>query len=105
MLRISVHDSRKQRHLVVEGKVTAPWIEELRTAQMDALSSLGGRQLVVELRDVTAISDDGEDALLNLMRSGAQFRSSGVFTKHIVRNLLRKKDEASGISAHGRGRS
>jgi hypothetical protein len=45
---------------------------------------------MVDLRGLTAITDDGENVLLELMREGASFRSCGVFTKHVLKRLARK---------------
>jgi hypothetical protein len=37
------------------------------------------RELVIEVRDLSVISEDGQNLLLDLMRKGVRFRSSGVF--------------------------
>ena len=95
MLKISIHDSPKQRRLVLEGKAMMPWIKELGAAWNAASSELSGRRLVVDLRNVTAISEEGEDALLELMRKGANFCCSGVLVKHVVRELLRHINQES----------
>lgn len=100
MLRISVQDSPQECNLIVEGKLTTPWIDELQSAWKSALEDLCGRRLVVDLRDVTAISAEGESMLLKLLNSGASFRSNGLFTRHIVRNLLRRKYRSGGIYEH-----
>jgi anti-anti-sigma regulatory factor len=90
MLKISTLDTPDRRRLVLEGKLVAPWAAELRRECREAAADLRGRELVIELRNVTYISEDGENALLELMKEGASFRSSGVFTKHIMKRLARK---------------
>jgi hypothetical protein len=90
MLKISIFDSAAQRSLVLEGTLSAPWTEELRTAWTTANADLHNRKLIVDLRNVTAISQDGENAILKLMSEGAKFRSRGVLTKHVLRELARK---------------
>jgi hypothetical protein len=45
---------------------------------------------VIELRNVTCISEDGQNVLLELMKEGVRFRSSGVFRKHVMKQLARK---------------
>jgi hypothetical protein len=45
---------------------------------------------VIELRNVTCISEDGKNVLLDLMKEGVRFRSSGVFTRHIMKRLAHK---------------
>jgi hypothetical protein len=39
---------------------------------------------------VTCISEDGQNVLLELMKEGVKFRSSGVFTKHVIKQLAAK---------------
>jgi hypothetical protein len=90
MLKISILDTPDRRRLVLEGKLVAPWAAELRNECRNAAAELRGRELVIELRNVTCISEDGENVLLELMKEGVRFRSSGVFTKHVMKRLVRK---------------
>lgn len=90
MLKITILDTPEQRRLVLEGKLIAPWAGELRTECREAAEELGGRELMIELKNVTRISEDGENVLLDLMKEGVRFRASGVFTKHIMKRLARK---------------
>ena len=91
MLKISVIDRRKERRLVLEGKLIAPWVAELRTTWQAANGQVGGPALVVDLRNVTVISQEGENALLKLMADGAKFRCSGVLIRHLIRELARRR--------------
>jgi hypothetical protein len=91
MLKISVIDGRRQRRLILEGKLIVPWTAELKTACDRARADLDGREFVVEVKQLTAISQEGENLLLELMNDGVKFRSDGVFTKHILRQLARRK--------------
>ena len=95
MLKISVIDSRTERRLVLEGKLIAPWVGELRTAWKTANEEMERRTLVVDLRNITFISQEGEKALSELMTAGAKFRCSGVLTKHVLKQLARKKQQES----------
>ena len=90
MLKISIFETPCQRRLVVEGKLIAPWTAELRSAWRKATADHNGRELVMDVKGLTAISEDGESALFELMKEGARFRSSGVFTKWILKRLARK---------------
>ena len=90
MLRISLIDSTRQRRLVVEGKLIAPWANELRNACQEARADLRGRELVIEMKHVTAISQEGENVILELINGGIRFRCQGVFTKHVVKQLTRR---------------
>jgi anti-anti-sigma regulatory factor len=95
MLKISILDTPRQRRLVLEGKLIAPWAAEVATASEKAAADLGGRELVIDMRNLTAISEDGENVLLALMNEGVRFHSSGVFTKHVMKKVARRTRQNS----------
>ncbi len=90
VLKISVIDTKMQRRVVLEGKLIAPWAAELQSAGKQAVTDLSGRQLVIDLKNLTALGEDGEAALLELMKQGARFCCSGVFTRHVLKQLARR---------------
>jgi hypothetical protein len=90
MLKISLVDNARQRRLVVEGKLVAPWATELRNACQEARADLDGRELVVEMKHITTISQEGENVILELINEGTRFRCQGVFSKHVVKELTRR---------------
>jgi hypothetical protein len=90
MLKISIIDTPNYRRLVIEGKLIAPWASELTTVWRQAIADLNGREPVVDVKGLTAVSEDGENILLELMKERARFRSSGVFTKQVLKRLARK---------------
>jgi hypothetical protein len=95
MLKISVIDSRTVRRLVLEGTFITPWEDELKTTWTAANADLQDRKLVLDLNKETWISEEGENALSELMREGVTFSGDGVLTKHGLRQLARKsKKEA-----------
>jgi hypothetical protein len=95
MLRISVIDSRTERRLVLEGKLIGPWVAELRKAWKEASGDIAGRALVVDVKNVCIISEEGENALLELVSEGAMFRCRGVVTKHLIQQLRRRSKRNS----------
>jgi hypothetical protein len=96
MLKISLVDSARQRRVVVEGKLIAPWTAELRNACREARADLRGRELVIEMKHVTTISQEGENVILELMNGGIKFRCDGVFTKQLVKDLARRASRNPG---------
>ena len=90
MLKISIVEGRKQRRLVVEGRLAAPWSDELKVACERAARGLDGRELVIDLQNVTTISQQGEKLLLELMQEGLTCRGCGLFTKEILKQLGRR---------------
>jgi anti-anti-sigma regulatory factor len=83
-------EARNERHLVLEGKLITPWTHELRSACERARVDLGDRALVVDLKNVTVISPEGEETLSALMSEGVKFRCCGVFTSQVLRQITRK---------------
>ena len=90
MLRISTIDTQERRRLIVEGKLIAPWVAELRTACCRAKADLSGRELIVDLRWLMVISQEGENALLDLMNEGIHFHGCGVFAKYVLAEIARR---------------
>ena len=99
MLRISCVDERREHRLVLEGRLISPWTGEVRNACEDAKQRLGSRQLVIELRNLTEISEQGETLLATLMSEGVRFRFRGVFAKQVLRQIARKAGAQS--ARHG----
>jgi len=90
MLKISLVDNARQRRVIVEGKLIAPWTAELRNACQEARADLRGRELVIEMKHVTTISQEGENVIVDLLNRGIKFRCNGVFTKHVLKQLTRR---------------
>jgi len=90
MFKISIVETRSRRRLVLEGQLLPPWIGELKSAWGRAGDGLQGRTLIIDLQNVTLISRDAENALLELMRDGAKFSSGDVLTKHVLQRLARR---------------
>ena len=93
MFKISNIDTPSQRTLVVEGTLVGSWVSELRTAWRASSQKLGGRKLVVDLCNLTVISREGEVAILDLMKEGAMFSRGGILTRHVLKQLARKKQQ------------
>jgi hypothetical protein len=95
VFKISIVDTRSRRTLVVEGMLVGPWIAELRTTWRNASQNLDRRKLVIDLRNLTVISREGEATIFDLMKEGAKFSCGGVLTRHVMKQLVRKKQQES----------
>ena len=80
MLRITVVDSLTERILVLEGKLTRPYIAEVESAWKNACCMSPARAFVVDLRNTTFIDQSGERVLMDMKRNGARFVACGVCT-------------------------
>lgn len=90
MLKISIIESSSQTRLVVEGKLIAPWASELKAECAKASRGLHGRELIIDMKNLIVISQEGENTLLELMNEGVKVRGCGVFTKHILKQIARR---------------
>lgn len=90
MFKISVLETRGQRRLVLEGTLIRPWTAEVERVWKDAGEQRHRRKLIVDLSNVTLISEDGKNTLFNLMREGARFSCRNVLTKHVLKQLARR---------------
>jgi hypothetical protein len=91
MFKISIVETPSQRRLILEGKLVSPWAAEVAAAWKSATEHLQGRKLIVDLTNVTLISRDGEETLFELMREGAKFSCGDVLTRHVVKQLARRR--------------
>ncbi|MBV9624417.1 MAG: hypothetical protein JOZ14_10610 [Acidobacteria bacterium] len=89
MLKISSIDTQVERRVVLEGKLVGPWVAELRKYWETAARGIE-IPIVVDLRNVTFISQEGEDLLSLLMNEGAKFSCQGVLTKYLLKRLERQ---------------
>lgn len=90
MLKISVVESPRRCRLVLEGSLVEPWVGELLREYTKAKEHLDGRELVVDLTNLTAMSGAGEDAILELMEDRARFQC-GIFAKEVLKKLVSKR--------------
>jgi anti-anti-sigma regulatory factor len=98
MLKISIIENDRKRQVVLEGKLVAPWTNELKNIGQKAAADRDHRELIIDLRSVTAICAEGEDVLLALMDQGAKFRVNGVFMRQVMKHLSRRSRIAKGTS-------
>jgi hypothetical protein len=97
MLKITATDLGGQQMLVLEGALVEPWVDELQRSWAETQAAGKTSAVLVDLKDVTAISERGEDLLYQMMADGARFQCCrGVLTKHVLRQLERRCKAQSG---------
>lgn len=87
---ISIINGSNQHRLVLQGKLVSPWAAEVRIACNKVKADLRLSELVVEIKDLTAISQAGENVLFELMNEGVRFLYSGVYTKQVLKQIARR---------------
>jgi hypothetical protein len=88
MLRITMTESKSEQRWVLQGRLTASFIEELVASWQSDRDRRPTLNRVVDLDEITGIDKDGEQVLLMMIRDGAKFVASGLYTKHLLESLL-----------------
>jgi RND family efflux transporter MFP subunit len=87
MLKITFNETPAEERWILHGRLTHPWVRELRACWKKSHRASARRACVVDLNEVTFIDKSGERLLRSLARNGAQFTATGVYTKHILEQL------------------
>jgi hypothetical protein len=87
VLRFSYSESDGSEQWSLSGRLSGPWVDELRSFWRRARERTPLVHAMVDLRDVTAIDESGEALLAEMQRAGAEFLAAGAEYKHLVANL------------------
>jgi len=90
MLRITHAQTETEQRWTLCGRLTRPWVAELRACWERGRQVRVNARTVVDLRDVTFIDESGEKLLSEMRSHGAEFIAAGVETKHLLKNLKGK---------------
>ena len=86
---------------MLEGQLTDPFISELERSWAEAQLRTEAQAIAIDLKDVTAISQRGEDVLFQMMADGVQINCCrGILTKHVLQQLERRRAAQSGKVIH-----
>jgi ABC-type transporter Mla MlaB component len=87
MLRITVTENDREERWVLQGQLTKRSVGELVSNWKASTAQASRRSRIVDLNEVTSIDKSGEDALSMMVRDGATFVASGVYTKHLLAQI------------------
>jgi outer membrane protein TolC len=90
MLKICFSETPSEERWTLHGRLTAPWIRVLRAYWKKNHRSGKQRACIVDLNEITSIDKSGERFLLLLVREGAQCIATGVYIKHVLKQLTTK---------------
>jgi ABC-type transporter Mla MlaB component len=82
MLRITVQECDETRRLTLSGKLAGPWVAETANAWRLALRS--GKQIEVDLNEVTGMDAAGRSLLVSMHQAGAQLQATGVENSALI---------------------
>ena len=90
MLKITRVKTERRWRVVLEGELIVPWVAELRKEWKEIRNLEGGLKVIVDLRNVVSMSQEGRDVLFEMMSQGVKFICGGVLNRHVLRELARK---------------
>jgi hypothetical protein len=92
MLKITITNTAKEEKWILQGRLVAPWVKELK-ANWNKMRRVAERgKCIVNLDEVTFIDRSGERMLRCMSRQGAQLVASDVYVKHVLRRLRGKSN-------------
>ena len=87
MLKITIHDSSQELRFRLEGKLSGPWVAELKQCWVTADSTTGGRTTVVDLQEVDFVDDCGRVLLKEMSARGVQLRAATPLIRSLVEEV------------------
>ena len=79
--------------LVLEGRLTGPWVRELELCWRSADGTPQIHPIRVDLSSVTFIDAEGKALLTRMCREGAQLVTTGCLNKCIVEGIMRSEEK------------
>lgn len=87
MLRITTLTAGDELVMKLEGSLTGPWVRELDTCWCDAVRTLDGRPVRVDLTAVCHVDAAGRELMARMSRAGARFVTRGCVMPEVVREI------------------
>jgi hypothetical protein len=87
MLRIIHARTDTEDRWALYGRLTRPWVAELRACWEHCRQAGSSTRTIVNLSDVTFIDESGEKLLSDMGSDGAEFVAAGVETIHLLSDL------------------
>ena len=93
MLRITVEKNGSFYRLKLAGKLGGPWVPEMEKAWRTALCS-PATQIEIDMKEVTAVDEDGRELLVSMHQAGARLVAQGVEMTALVEEITRRRPSA-----------
>src|SRR5438874_162174 len=88
MMKIKVNELDKRLILEVEGRLAGAFVPELESCWMTACARQTGRNVVVDLKNVTCVDRAGRSLLQRMHCSGVGFLRAGIATQDILEQIM-----------------
>jgi hypothetical protein len=87
VLKITRTETSAEEKWILHGRLVGLWVSELRRCWKKTHRNDNNLKCIVDLNDVTFIDKKGERLLRTLSKEGVQFIASGVYIKHLLREM------------------
>jgi hypothetical protein len=84
MLKITLLDSADELRFRLEGKLSGPWVDELRQCWRTASSTTQGRRTVTDLREIDFVDEAGEALLKEMAAEAVCLEASTPLMRSVV---------------------
>jgi anti-anti-sigma regulatory factor len=91
MLRITIADETSEQRWTLQGRLSGPWVAQLKSNWEKSHWKNGNSKCIVDVSGVTFVDLDGERVLAAMIKDGAQFIATGVYTKHVLETLEKRR--------------
>jgi hypothetical protein len=91
VLRITIIDDPSEQRWILQGRLSGPWVTQLKSSWKKTRASRDTRKGVIDLNGVTFVDLDGERVLTTMLKDGAEFLATGVYTRHLVETLVSRR--------------
>ena len=89
MLRITLHQDGRQCRLELSGRFCGPWVAE--TENVWRSTPCSGKEIELDMREVTGIDDTGRELLIAMHQAGARFVVQGVAMTALIEEITGKQ--------------
>jgi hypothetical protein len=91
MLRTTILEEIAEQRWTLQGRLSGPWVGHLKSDWQKSHCRSGKRKCVVDVSGVTFVDLEGERALESMLNDGAEFIATGVYTKHVLEMLEKRR--------------
>ena len=88
MLKITFKDTPESTKVILEGKLSGPWVEELERSWAEH-SAQASENVILDLSDVTYIDPEGKRLLARMAGKGVCFEGTHLMTKYVIDEITR----------------
>jgi ABC-type transporter Mla MlaB component len=91
MLKITILDSASELRFRLEGKLSGPWVSELRQCWQTAASTTSGRATIADLAEIDFVDPAGQQLLSDMYRAGVRLQAATPLIRTLVDEICRPR--------------